>query len=545
MTSGPITSRKLISGRSVRWDDARAAKAYADGAWIHETLTDSLRRIVQSDPRRLLLIDGARRIDAQTLSERSEALAQALLARFPQGGVVSFMLPNWHEAAVIYMAATLAGMVVNPILPSLRERELAFILGDLGSRVVFIPASFRQHDYAAMLSRVCAELADPPEVVVLRGAAGNHQSYDALFDDPVERRLLPVVHADAVRMILYTSGTTGGAKGVLHTHNTLHALIQQIGAHWLVEPGDKFLIPSPIGHVGGSIYAFECPLLLSTTAVLMDQWNAADAIRLLEHEGCTHLAGATPFLQQLLTAAEAAATRLPSLKLFVCGGASVPPSLIRAAAAYFERAVVTRVYGSTEVPVTTVGATRRSEAELAAATDGRPGIADVKLVDAQGERQDAGEILARGPQMLVGYVHAEDEADSFDVDGYFRTGDLGRWVEDDYLVVTGRAKDLIIRNGENISPKEIEDLLIGHPNVGEVAIIGLPDARTGERACAVIVIKNSRAPTVDELRIFLRDLGFATFKCPEQVAYWDELPKNAAGKVLKQQISAAFSTGSK
>ncbi len=529
----------------MRWDDARAAKAYADGAWIHETLADRLRRMVQSDPRRLLLIDGAERIDAQTLSARSEALAQALLARFPEGSVVSFMLPNWHEAAVIYMAATLAGMVVNPILPSLRERELAFILRDLGTRMVFIPASFRQHDYVTMVSRVCAELPEAPDVVVLRGPAGDHVPYAALFEDRVDPRPLPAVPADAVRMILYTSGTTGGAKGVMHTHNTLHALIQQIGAHWLVEPGDKFLIPSPIGHVGGSIYAFECPVLLGTMAVLMDQWNATDAVRLLEREGCTHLAGATPFLQQLLTAAEAAATRLPTLKLFVCGGASVPPSLIRAAAAYFERAIVTRVYGSTEVPVTTVGATRRSESELAAATDGRPGIADIKLVGAAGESEESGEILARGPQMLVGYVHPEDEVGSFDADGYFRTGDLARWVDDHYLVVTGRAKDLIIRNGENISPKEIEDLLIAHPNVGEVAVIGLPDSRTGERGCAVIVAKNQTKPSVEELRSFLRDLGLATFKCPEQVAYWDELPKNAAGKVLKQQIRAAFSAGSR
>ena len=543
--TGAIAHRKLISGRSVRWDEARAAQAYASGAWIRGTLADSLRRAALIEPRRVLLIDGAQRIDAETLNIRANALAQALLARFPQGSVVSFMLPNWHEAAVIYLAATLAGMVVNPILPSLRDRELAFILQDLGTRIIFIPASFRQYDYGALLDRVCADLQSPPAVVVLRSAATNHQSYDDLMQGLPNQKTLPTLQADAVRMILYTSGTTGRAKGVLHSHNTIHALIRQIGAHWLIEPGDKFLVPSPIGHVGGSIYAFECPLLLGTTAVLMDQWNAADAVRLLEREQCSHLAGATPFLQQLLAAAESAVTRLPDLKLFVCGGASVPPSLIRAAAAAFRQAIVTRVYGSTEVPVTTVGATRPDEGERAAETDGRAALAEVKLVNLDGVAGDSGEILARAPQMFCGYLHPEDEADCFDADGYYRTGDLGRWVDGKYLIVTGRAKDLIIRNGENISPKEIEDLLSGHPCVGEVAVVGLPDARTGERACAVITAKHTLLPSVEDLQSFLRNAGLAAFKFPEQVVYWDALPKNAAGKIMKQQIRAALTKDSR
>jgi acyl-CoA synthetase (AMP-forming)/AMP-acid ligase II len=341
-------------------------------------------------------------------------------------------------------------------------------------------------------------------------------------------------------MILYTSGTTGRPKGVLHSHNSIHALICQIGEHWLVEQADKFLVPSPIAHIGGSIYAFECPLLLGTTAVLMDRWNADDAVRLLDAEGCTHMAGATPFLEQILTAAQQANTRVPSLKLFVCGGASVPPSLIHRAAEYFENAVVTRVYGSTEVPITTIGVTQRDDSVHGANTDGRAGLAQIKLIDHNAAPSGEGEIYARGPQMLVGYLHIEDETESFDSQGYFRTGDLARWVDDVYLVVTGRAKDIIIRNGENISPKEVEDILIGHPQIAEIAIVGLPDPRTGERACAVIVPKIGFDPTVASLRSFLDAQGVATFKAPEQVVIWDALPKNDAGKVLKHQIRAAL-----
>lgn len=504
--------------------DARRA-----GLWVDTTLADALREVAAATPQRELVVDGDVRLDAATLQRQATELANTLLARMPGGSVVSLMLPNWHEAAVVYLGATLAGMAVNPILPSLRDHELRFILDDVGSRMIFVPGEFRGHGYAEMLTRVVGELRDPPEVVVVRGPG--HTPYGSLFADAPPAPL-PLLDPDAVRMIMYTSGTTGHPKGVLHTHNSLHALIRQLRDNWHIEPGDRFLVPSPIAHIGGSIYAFECPLLLGTTAVLMERWDPDDAVALMLAEGCTHMAGATPFLTGLLGAAQRAGTHLPALKVFICGGASVPPSLIRSATDYFDRAVVSRVYGSTEVPVTTVGSTRPGDTDHAADTDGRPGIAEVRLVD--------GEIRARGPQMLVGYLHPEDDADASDDDGYFRTGDLGSWVDDDYLVVTGRAKDIIIRNGENISPKEIEDLLVTEPGITEVAVVGLPDARTGERACAVIVPGAGPTPGVDDLRRVLAGHGVARFKVPERVEIWDALPKNDAGKVLKHRIRATL-----
>jgi acyl-CoA synthetase (AMP-forming)/AMP-acid ligase II len=535
-----IANRKTIAGRSIRWDEARATRAYADGYWIQKTLADALQQAMQQTPDHVLLVDGDQRISCARLHSQATQLAQAMLGRAPVGSVVSFLLPNWHEAAVIYLAATMAGMVVNPILPSLRDHDLQFILKDVNTRLVFVPAQFRQHDYVAMMSRVVAQMESPPEAIVLRGDAGPHLAYPSLLQQGVASTSLPTLDPDAVRMVLYTSGTTGRPKGVLHTHNSLHALIAQIRQHWLVEPGDKFLVPSPISHIGGSIYAFESPLLLGSTAVLMERWDADDAVRIMLAERCTHMAGATPFLQQLLEACERAGTRLPDLKAFICGGASVPPSLIRRAREYFQKAVVTRVYGSTEVPVTTVGATLASEIAAAADTDGRRGFAELKLVNHGAARASEGEVHARGPQMLVGYLHPEDEAASFDEEGYFRTGDLARMQDEQYLVVTGRAKDIIIRNGENISPKEVEDILVSHPQIAEIAIVGVPDARTGERACAVIVAKGKDRPDVDGLRGYLKQLGVASFKAPEQVAIWDALPKNDAGKVLKHQIRATL-----
>ncbi len=521
----------------------RAAEAYRCGLWVRTTLADSLRAAAETSPRRTVLVDEDTRLDCATLYAQATGLATALMSRMATGSVVSFMLPNWHEAAVIYLAATLAGMVVNPILPSLRDHDLRFILEDVGAAMIFVPHRFGGHDYAAMLERVTATMSSAPEVVVLRGETGSHTPYPALLrlrnsgPDPLK---LPALDPDAVRMVLYTSGTAGRPKGVLHSHNSMHALICQIRDHWTIDPGDTFLVPSPIAHIGGSIYAFECPLLLGTTAVLMDRWDPSAAVALMNGERCTHMAGATPFLQQLLSAAERSGSRLPDLKVFICGGASVPPSLIRRAAEYFDRAVVTRVYGCTEVPVTTIGAPGRDEAGYAADTDGRPGIAEIRLAAHEAAPAGDGEICVRGPQMLLGYRHPEDDVDSFDPAGFFRTGDLGRWVDDQYLVVTGRAKDVIIRNGENISAKEVEDLLADHPGIAEIAVVGLPDERTGERACAVIVPAGAATPDVASLVALLESKGVAKFKAPEQVVIWDALPKNDAGKILKHRIRTAL-----
>lgn len=527
------SQRRVIAGMSVRWDEEAAKSAYEQGLWVQDTLADALKGAASQTPERILIVDGKVRLDARTLYEKSKLLAGAMALRFPPGSVVSFMLPNWHETAVIYMAATLAGMIAHPILPSLREHDLQFMLTDVKCRMIFIPEEFRQHHYANMLSQVLEQLDEPPEVVVLRGRDRSFTSYESLFlNTPYHQ--LPDIDANAVRMVMYTSGTTGKPKGVMHSHNSIHALIRQIGKHWMVHPGDTFLVASPISHIGGSIYAFECPLLLGATAVLMESWNADDAVEIMASEHCTHFAGATPFLTQTLAAAKRAGTRLPSLKLFVCGGASVSPSLIREAAEYFERAIVTRVYGSTEVPVMTIGAT--NDAAHAADTDGRPGIAHIRLSSNGNSITGSGEILAKGPQMLVGYLHPEDEIGAFDAEGYFRTGDLGHWVDQEYLVITGRAKDIIIRHGENIAPKEVEDILISHPAIAEIAIVGLPDSKTGERACAVIVPRGSVKPTVTDLAEFLATKGVAKFKFPEQVVIWNALPKNDAGKILKHKI---------
>jgi acyl-CoA synthetase (AMP-forming)/AMP-acid ligase II len=488
-------------GWSLRWDDARAADARARGLWIDETIGDFAARHAAERPDALVLVDGDVRIDAQTLYGEARKVAASLIARgLKPGDAVSFMLPNWHEAATIYLAASLAGLVIQPIVPQLRDREVGFQLEDIASKAIFIPAEFRKFDYRAMMARIAATMATPPEVVVLRGDPAGFTAYADLLDGDGSAPL-PKVDADSVKLVLYTSGTTGLPKGVIHTHNSINALATQIHQHWRANQGDAFFVPSPISHIGGSIYAFELPMIFGTAAILQESWDPAAAVAIMLREGCTHMAGATPFLQALLDNARDQGTTLPDLTVFICGGASVPPALIREASGYFTGCTISRVFGSTEVPVTTVGSMTHGDLAHGAETDGKVGIAEVKLAGGGSE----GELLVRGPQMLFGYVRPEHEDGAFTDDGFYRTGDLGRSrTATMSVVISGRAKDIIIRKGENIAPKEIEDLLVTHPAHRRDRVIGLPDPTTGERACAVIVPRDGEAPDVAELGAFLR-----------------------------------------
>lgn len=527
-----------IAGWTLRWDQAVAEQARRDGWWSDEPLGVTAARLAAQEPNRILVVDGDTRLSAKRLYEQAETLAQSFVRRgLAPGAVVSFMLPNWHEACVIYLAASLAGLVAHPLVTAYREAELTFLLADSGSRMVFVPRRVRNAETLAIIQRASATLENPPEIVLVRDIEAGTTAYDSLFKVHAQPTALPVVDADSVRMVIYTSGTTGRPKGVLHTHNTLGAVVAQLHRHWDAGQGDAFLVPSPISHIGGSIYAFEFPILHRTRAVLQADWDPEVAVDLIVTEGCTHTAGATPFLQQILGAARVRNTRLPSLRVFVCGGASVPPSLIREATEAFEAARVMRVFGLTEIPTITTGVADRTDLEHASETDGRIGIAEVRLLDGDGAvAAETGEVTARGPQMFAGYLRPEDNEGAFDADGFFLTGDLAERINGDFLRISGRRKDIIIRQGENISPREVEDLLVGHPDVADVAIVGLPSERTGELACAVIVARPGRAPDVAALQSYLEARRLAKFKMPEKVVLRDTLPRNAMGKVLKVQL---------
>ena len=535
MSSDSKIVRREVDGWSIRHDPDREAHARDGGWWLDTTIGDAAAMLAAQEPDRVLVIDGEIRLTAGDLYQSARRLADAMRKRgICRGDVVSFMLPNWHEACVVYLATALIGAVSHPLVTNFRNAELLFMLSDCKSKAIFIPAEFRRVDYRRMMAEVGGQMEGPPLVVVLRGDPGDGIGYDQLIAEGRPDATFEPVDPGAVRMILYTSGTTGRPKGVLHTHNTINADIVQLHRFWNRGGDARYLVASPISHIGGSLYAFEMPLLFRTSAVLMDMWDGAAAATLIEREQCSHMAGATPFLQHLLTSCRASGARLPSLRIFICGGASVPPSLIREATEWFSNCVATRVYGSTEVPTITLGSIDAGDTDHAAETDGKIGAARVIIPAADAE--GVGELLAKAPQMLVGYYNIEDEAAAFDEAGYFRMGDLGRIVDEDYLVITGRQKDIIIRNGENISPKEIEDLLTLHPDVAEVSVIGLPSEKTGEMACAVVLPAGSARPTCADFAAFLTDFGIAKLKFPEHVVFRSDLPRNATGKVLKHVL---------
>ena len=532
--------RQDVSGFAIRWSDDLAASYRSEGSWQDTTLVDVARAGARADPDRTLLIEGAGRLSRGAAWSQALCLAGFFRARgLAPGDVISMQLPNWTETAIIALAARLCGLVINPIPPIYREAELAYILADCGAKMIFIPGVFRKHDYRAMIEGLAASLPGLKDVLVVR-SDGPLVWQDAAAHPPLDEADLPVVDPASVMMVMYTSGTTGRPKGVLHTHYSFDNRTRAMGEAWQIGPDDIVFMPSPVTHITGAFWAFDMPWVRGCASVLIDVWAAEDGIRCIEENHCTVSGGATPFLQQLLDSTSDKPGALSSLRLFFCGGTTVSPALIHQASAAFPECLFFRAYGSTEMTCVTLGIQERSQAEMGAETDGKVlQPTDIRLVDdddrpvAEGAE---GEILARGPGLFAGYLDRADNDHSFDADGFFRMGDLGRLVHGDYLVITGRKKDIIIRSGENISPKEVEDALAIHPAVAEAAIVAMPSATSGEKGCAFIIPRSGASIDLPEIRRFLDEAGLARQKFPEYLVLVDDLPRVPSGKVKKDVL---------
>lgn len=510
------------------------------GAWRGRTVAQAARELAMRSPDARVFFGAQPEYDAARMVADAEALAASLFELGVRpGAVVSFQLPNWPEAAVVDLACALAGAVVTPIVPIYRDAEVGQMLADSGSRVHFATESFRGFDYAAMLDRVRPQLPALGHVVWVRGARGA-AGYEALVAGGRGRRVpLPEVDPSAVKLLLYTSGTTGRPKGVLHSHDTLARFIDNCARHWRVQPGEPLLMPSPVTHITGYGFGLEMPFLAGTRTLLMETWDAAEAARLIEANGVVGTVSATPFLQELADTVRRTGTRLPSLRFFGCGGAAVPPDLVRNANATFAQGCAFRVFGCSEAPMVTLGWLGREHAELAATTDGEIHDYEVRIVDDAGAGQPRGapgEILVRGPAMFMGYADEAQTREAITPDGFFRTGDLGLVTAEGAVVVTGRKKDLIIRGGENISPKEIEDVLHRHEGVAEAAVVSMPHPRLGEGVCAYVVVRPGHALEAAAVIAHVAASGLARQKCPERVEIVPALPKTASGKVRKDLL---------
>ena len=516
--------------------------AYArDGSWANMTIGDYARKWAETDPDRVVYLGDPAAPTYASLLADGEALARSLYdLGLRTGDVIGFQVPNWIEASVINLAANLGGFVINPIVPIYRDAEVIQMLGDCGAKAYFVAESFRGYDFAAMMDRVRPHVPELRHVIYVRPAERTPDFATLVEHGRGLTTPLDKVDPNALKLILYTSGTTGRPKGVLHSHNTLDR-VAQFSFRLNGIPGDVTLMPSPVTHISGFSGGLEKPFAVGSQVVLMEVWKAAEAVTLIDRYGITSTVAATPFLQELCDAAAAAGSTLPTFRRFACGGAAVPSELVHAANGRLANPCAFRVYGSSEVPLATQGILPEVSRELAAETDGEPLDYELRLLDDDGNEVPKGadgEILARGAAMFLGYADEAQTRESLTEDGFFRTGDIGRITPSGALVITGRKKDLIIRGGENISAKEIEDVLHTHPAIKEAAVVSMPHPRLGEGICAYLIPTGDARPDMAALSSFVSAAGLSKQKCPERVEWVDALPRTASGKIRKDQLRA-------
>jgi cyclohexanecarboxylate-CoA ligase len=518
-------------------DPAVAARWRGSGHWPGRLLDSYLDDAAARLPQRTAVVDGANRPTYAQLADRVGTVTAGLreLGVTP-GDVVAIQLPNWWEALVAHLAVIRLGAVSNPLMPILREREMRFALTTARSRVLLVPGTFRGFDHATLGARLRDELADLEHVVVVRGSGP--LTFDGL--DGADTAAAPGREPTDPAVLLYTSGTESDPKGAVHCHETLAAEDLSMIEHLGLTGDDVVWMPSPVAHVTGVLYGFHLATMLATTVVYQDVWDPGVALELVERERCSVTVAATPFLHGVVHHPDRDAHDLSSLRVFACGGADVPPGLVLDATAALDCLVV-RVYGSTEIPTATAGHAS-DPPELRAGTDGRPvGAAELRVVDPDDGRPlppgEPGLLLARGPELFAGYLGRPSPVDQ---EGWFPTGDLGSVDDAGFLTVTGRSKDIILRGGENLSAKEIEDLLYAHPDVADVAVVAVPDPVLTERACAVVVPRPGAEVTLESLGAFLGGQGVARQKCPERLEVVGELPRTPTGKVQKFRLREAL-----
>ena len=507
----------------------------ATGLW------ELVERRVQATPDALFAVDEQdRKLSFADYRDAALRCAAGFQARgVGEGTAVSWMLPTWLESLVLVAALARLGARQNPILPIYREREVDFVCRQSAASWLVVPRRFRDFDYEVMAGEVAAKQPGL-SVEVVDGALPE--------GDPRDLSPAPSPFASPdqapLRWLFYTSGTTSDPKGALHTDSTLLAPGRSLARVLELAPDDRIALVFPLTHIGGVAW-LAASLFSGAGNIAVAAFDPETSIDVLARHGVTQGLAGTAFHQAYLAAQrERGGTLFPQVRSFPGGGAPKPPELHYEIKRELGGVGIVSGYGLTEAPILVMNTVTCSDEKLAE-TEGLPceGVT-LRIVRTDGQPAapgEEGEIRATGPQVCRGYLEAALDADAFDADGFFRTGDLGRLDSDGYLTITGRLKDVIIRKGENISAKEVEDLLYTHPKVNEVAVIGLPDPTRGERACAVVSCESDDAPLAfDEMVAFCKDAGLMLQKIPEQLEIVGELPRNATGKVLKHELRQRY-----
>lgn len=535
----------------------RRARSIANGYWQDRTINDEIDACLAQCPDKLALAavsvasGQTRRFTYRQLVTLADRIAVGL-TRLGVGrnDVVAMQLPNCWQFTALYLACSRIGAVLNPLMHIFRERELRFMLAHSEAKVLIVPKIFRGFDHETMADSLQADLPGLRQVVVVDGNGTN--DFDALLTVPAwetddDAHAILTCHRpgpDDITQLIFTSGTTGEPKGVMHSANTLMSNIVAYAERLQLGRDDVVLMASPMAHQTGFMYGLMMPIMLRASAVLQDTWDPRIAADLIRAEGVTFTMASTPFLTDLTRQVQETAAPVPTLKTFLCAGAPIPGALVEQARQVLGAKIVS-AWGMTENGAVTL-IHPQDDDHRACTTDGCPlPGAEVRIAAPDGGNAAPGEVgrlLVRSSSNFGGYLK-RPHLNATDDDGWFDSGDLASIDADGYIRISGRSKDVIIRGGENIPVFEIEALLYRHPAVAQVAIVAYPDARLGERACAVVVPKAGQSLDFDEMVTFLKAQQVALQYIPERLVLRDTLPATPTGKIQKFRLREILAEG--
>jgi acyl-coenzyme A synthetase/AMP-(fatty) acid ligase len=534
-----------------RYTPQEAAHFRAMGWWEDATPSSILDDWVARQPGATYMTDGVGLVTYAQFRGQAYRLAAAMRARgIGRGDTVLIQLPSWVEFAVTAMAVSRIGAIVVPVLPIYRADEIRYILQHSCAKAAVCTGSFRNFDHLAMFRALRAEVPAVQTLIVVRGEAGAAElAFDALARPdlgaavPDASALGAGPSADDGHVIVYTSGTESRPKGCFHTFNTVDfsVRIMQRAHAWTTR--DVAFGPSPLAHSTGYITSYLLPLRAGASSHVMDVWAPEDGLRRIAQYRCTITTTATTFLRMLVEAYRPGVHDASSMRVWIAAGSSIPAQVVQEARKVLPTCEVLSHYGRSENLVSTTCLAGVDPAKVLSSDGCAPEGVQIAILDEGGRQlapREVGDIAYKGPGHMLGYFRDPGKTRAmFSADGFSRSGDLGYLDEDGYVRVSGRAKDIIIRGGMNISAREIEEHLLAHPAIADVAVVAMPDERLGERVCAYVVQAAGRSVGLDEVCRYLRDdRAIATQKLPERIEVVDALPTTPTGKVQKFMLRA-------
>ncbi|EFH5897917.1 medium-chain fatty-acid--CoA ligase [Escherichia coli] len=538
---GPdVLSRESKMKVTLTFNEQRRAAYRQQGLWGDASLADYWQQTARAMPDKIAVVDNhGASYTYSALDHAASCLANWMLAKgIESGDRIAFQLPGWCEFTVIYLACLKIGAVSVPLLPSWREAELVWVLNKCQAKMFFAPTLFKQTRPVDLILPLQNQLPQLQQIVGVDklAPATSALSLSQIIADNTPLTTAITVHGDELAAVLFTSGTEGLPKGVMLTHNNILASERAYCARLNLTWQDVFMMPAPLGHATGFLHGVTAPFLIGARSVLLDIFTPDACLALLEQQRCTCMLGATPFVYDLLNLLEKQPADLSALRFFLCGGTTIPKKVARECQQHGIKLL--SVYGSTESSPHAV-VNLDDPLSRFMHTDGYAAAGvEIKVVDDARKTLPPGyegEEASRGPNVFMGYFdEPELTARALDEEGWYYSGDLCRMDEAGYIKITGRKKDIIVRGGENISSREVEDILLQHPKIHDACVVAMPDERLGERSCAYVVLKAPHhSLSLEEVVAFFSRKRVAKYKYPEHIVVIEKLPRTASGKIQK------------